>query len=101
MVLQLYLSEDIMVSNIRQLSKAKILAIIKEELNNQLAEAREGEGVPAIPRGKVQTQKQSEIERGTAAMLNDLLSRVEHLERAEEDTRKLLHPILQKMGVME
>ena len=59
------------------------------------------EGVPAIPRGKVQTQKQSEIERGTAAMLNDLLLRVEHLETAREDTRKLLHQILKKMGAME
>ena len=56
------------------------------------------EGVPAISRGKVPTQKQSGIERGTAAMLNDLLSRVEQLEKAEEDTRKLLHQILKGMG---
>jgi hypothetical protein len=57
------------------------------------------EGVPAIPRGRVPTQKQSGIERGTAAMLNDLLSRVEELERAEENTRKLLHQMLKRMGV--
>ena len=56
------------------------------------------EGVPAIPRGKVPTQKQSGIERGTAAMLNDLLSRVEELEKAGEDTLKLLHQILKRMG---
>jgi len=56
------------------------------------------EGVPAIPRGTARTQKQSEIERGTAAMLNDLLSRVEELERAEEDTRRLLGQIIKKMG---
>jgi len=56
------------------------------------------EGVPAVPRGRVPTQKQSGIERGTAAMLNDLLSRVEALEKAGEDTRKLLHQILKRMG---
>jgi hypothetical protein len=57
------------------------------------------EGVPAIPRGRVPTQKQSGIERGTAAMLNDLLSRVEVLERAEENNRRLLGQILRRMGV--
>ena len=56
------------------------------------------EGVPAIPRGRVPTQKQSEIERGTAAMLNDLLSRLEVLERVEKDTRRLLGQIIKRMG---
>ena len=101
--------KGIMMSNVRQLSKTKILAIIKEELNNHLAHVREvddprkttPEGVPPIPRGRAQTQKQSGIERGTAAMLNDLLSRVEELERAEENTRKLLHQILKSIGAME
>jgi len=56
------------------------------------------EGVPTVPRGRAQTQKQSGIERGTAAMLNDLLSRVEELEKAGEDTRNLLYRILKRMG---
>ena len=53
------------------------------------------EGVPTIPR---QTQKQSGIERGTAAMLNDLLSRVEELEKSNEALREILGQLLRKMG---
>ena len=56
------------------------------------------EGVPAIPRGRVPTQKQSGIERSTATMLNDLLSRVEELEKSNETLRKVLGEILRKMG---
>ena len=103
--------------DLQKLPKVKLLKIIEEELNGVLKEPsgdlrRSGgsldegpqnitsqEGVPAVPRGRVPTQKQSGIERGTAAMLNDLLSRVEELERAGEDTRKLLHQILKSMGV--
>ena len=90
-------------SNIQKLPKSKILEIIKEELGGVLEEVPQDvttpEGVPAVPRGRVLTQKQSGIERGTAAMLNDLLSRVEVLERAEENNRRLLGQILRRMGV--
>ena len=89
-------------SNIQKLPRSKILEIIKEELGGVLEEAPQDitsqEGVPSVPRGRVPTQKQSGIERGTAAMLNDLLSRVEELEKAEEDTRRLLGQIIKKMG---
>jgi hypothetical protein len=94
--------EDDRMNNIQKLPKSKILEIIKEELGGVLAEAPQDvttpEGVPAVPRGRVPTQKQSGIERGTAAMLNDLLSRVEELERADEETRRLLGQIIKKMG---
>jgi hypothetical protein len=93
------------VSNIQKLPKSKILEIIKEELSGVLEEAPQDvttpEGVPAIPRGRVPTQKHSGIERGTAAMLNDLLSRVEELEKSEEKLRGLLGQILKNMGAME
>ena len=69
------------------------------QLEEGPADITSREGVPAVPRGRAQTQKQSGVERSAAAMLNDLLSRVEELERAEEDTRKLLHQILKSMGV--
>ena len=89
-------------SNIQKLPKSKILEIIKEELSGVLEEAPQDvtapEGVPAVPRGRVPTQKQSGIERGTAAMLNDLLSRVEELEKGEESIRRLLGQIIKKMG---
>ena len=74
------------------------LNLIHPRLEEGPLDATTPEGVPAIPRGRAQTQKQSGIERGTAAMLNDLLSRVEQLEKADEDTRKLLHQILKNMG---
>jgi hypothetical protein len=74
------------------------LNLIRPRLEEGPLDTTTPEGVPPIPRGKVPTQKQSGIERGVAAMLNDLLSRVEELENAGEDTRKLLHQILRKMG---
>ena len=94
-----------------QFSKTKFLNLVKQELNeifeteNEINEAgiearkTTPEGVPAIPRGKVPTERQSGIERSTAAILNGLLSRVEELEKAGEDTRKLLHQMLKSMGV--
>jgi len=85
---------------VQKLPKGKLLKIIEEEVSRLLEEGLQNvtapEGVPTIPRP---TQKQSGIERGIAVMLNDLLSRVEELERADEDTRKLFHQILKKMGV--
>jgi len=94
--------EDNRVSNIQKLPKSKILEIIKEELGGVLEEVPQDvttpEGVPAVPRGRVLTQKQSGIERGTAALLNDLLARVEELEKGEEGIRRLLGQIIKKMG---
>lgn len=59
------------------------------------------EGVPAVSRERVPTQKQSGIERGTAAMLNDLLARVEQLEKNDEGVRTLLMQIIKKMRAMK
>jgi hypothetical protein len=83
---------------IQKLPKTKLLKIIEEELSGLIGETKEQEAGQAVPRGIVPTQKQSGVERATAAMLNDLLSRVEELERAEEDTRRLLGQIIKKMG---
>lgn len=74
------------------------LNLIHPRLEESPQDVTTPEGVPAIPRGRVPTQKQSGIERGTAAMLNDLLSRVEQLEKAEENLRVLLGQVLEKMG---
>ena len=62
--------------------EAPYLNLIHPRLEEGPLDTTTPEGVPAIPRGKVPTQKQSGIERGTAAMLNDLLSRVEELEKS-------------------
>jgi|10_taG_2_1085330.scaffolds.fasta_scaffold12387_2 hypothetical protein len=74
------------------------LNLIHPRLEEGPVDATTPEGAPAIPRGRAPTEKQSGIERSTAAILNDVLSRVEELEKSNETLREILAGILRKMG---
>ena len=59
------------------------------------------EGVSTVVRGKTPTQKQSALDRGSAAMVNDLLKKVELLEHImRRDSQKFMN-IEKRLNALE